>query len=93
MPGLAARIIATAEAEGIHRRQVENEELKDARFALTETFNVKKRGQWFGFAIAMSGIAGAIGLGFAGHTVACVGVCGAALAGLVSAFVGDKRSP
>ena len=84
--GTAERILAMAEKEQQHRITTE-------RTALAAGVQSSKLGQYFGFALAVLCIGGAVFLGTGGHTVAAgVLVCASAI-GLVGRFLNRDAPP
>lgn len=84
--GTAERILAMAEKEQQHRITTE-------RTALAAGVQSSKLGQYFGFALAVLCIGGAVFLGAGGHTVAAgVLVCASAI-GLVGRFLNRDAPP
>lgn len=84
--GTAERILAMAEKEQQHRITTE-------RTALAASVQSSKLGQYFGFALAVLCIGGAVFLGSGGHTVAAgVLVCASAI-GLVGRFLNRDAPP
>lgn len=81
LAGSAERILAMAEKEQDHRTTWETTALSASR---QET----KRGQWFGFAIAVACIGAAMVLAAGGHEVVAGIALGASAVGLVGRFLG-----
>jgi uncharacterized membrane protein len=85
VPGAGREIIDMAIAQSAHRRNLE-------LTALTSQTGDSKRGQRFGFIIAMFGLAGAFVLVLLGHEWPGVAVGGFDLAALVSVFVLGQKA-
>jgi len=84
LPGGAERIVAMAEAQSQHRRQMEaqiiSEELKQSR-----------RGQIFGFVLALVGLGLSTLLAILGHTIVASIIGGSTIIGLAVVFVVGKK--
>lgn len=85
-PGLTDRIVEMAEREQAHRHRMDDETVK-------EETKLGKRGQLFGFIIAIAGLATAVVLGWPAHQGGAAAVVGgASLASLVAAFLKGPQS-
>jgi uncharacterized membrane protein len=102
VPGTAARLIALAEDESAHRRQVENKAL-DANIALQEQNVIIAKqqnkvvnrsdimGQFFGFIICISCVGAAIFLGINGHDELAGAITVIPSAAVIKAFFSSKN--
>lgn len=87
IPGAAERILAMAEKDAKHQREIENSAIQ---FASREV----KRGQWFGLAIGISAfITSIVALGLGSEQTASI-LGGVTVVGLVTVFVvGRTKQP
>lgn len=83
--GFADRILRMAEKQQDHRMNCEDK-------IVTESTSQSKRGQWFGFIIAILFFAGALTLGFTDHEVLGGIIGGGTLVSVVTVFLTNKPS-
>lgn len=92
LPGLANRIMALAEqaleAEVEDRRGVRQTADMQVRLEASAV----KRGQWFAFIVALSGIAGSLGAVYLGSPTTASIIAGSTLTVLVGSFLGTRRT-
>jgi uncharacterized membrane protein len=91
-PGAAERIIAMAEAQGRHRQQMERETLAASVEWQNKMFAEARRGQFCALAIGMAAIITGGLVVAAGHPVSGSILGGSGVAGLVSAFIYDRKN-
>lgn len=84
LPGAAERILRMAETDQIDAREVR-------QLAIQEAATDNRRGQRFGFWMALAALVAACVLGYQGHEVAATTVGGATVVGLVTVFVTGRR--
>ena len=84
IPGSAERILKMAEEQSAHRRSLESQVIPNQ---IVES----KRGQIFGFILAVLGFITTVILGFLGLQIAAGVVAGTSILGVVYAFVLGKR--
>jgi len=83
-PGLSKQIVDNAFSETTHRQGLEKD-------VVPHELSRLKRGQWFGFVIAILGIAAAVYLGAIGQTTVAAVLGGSTVLGLVTVFVIGKK--
>ena len=81
--GFAERIIVLAEKQAEHRMACDKK-------LVYETADSSKRGQWFGFIIAILFLAGALALGFTGHEWLAGVIGGGTLISVVTVFLTNR---
>lgn len=81
--GFGDRILRMAERQQDHRIKCEDK-------VVQESTTQSKRGQWFGFIIAILFLSGALALGFTGHEVLGGIIGGGTLISVVSVFLTNK---
>lgn len=84
-PEAAKRIIENGIAETVHRRAFEN-------FFAEKQFSERRRGQYFGFIVALASIGGGVYLMSSGHTVIGSILSGTVALGLVAQFTGTNKN-
>ena len=87
VPKGAERLFAWAEEEGRHQRELQETAQAAQIEDLREVRKERRRGQRFGFAIALAGIAAGVGLALAGHPTPASVLLGSTLLGMVVVFV------
>lgn len=80
VPGSAERIIAMAESEATHQREME-------RFIAEKTFEEVRVGQFFGIGIATVGLGASVLLGIMGHDALAGVIGGTTIVSLATTFV------
>lgn len=86
VPGAAERLLAMAEAEAKHQREIEFAALRAEESSV-------RRGQWLGFGIALFALSTSIVALYLGSPWVAGIVGGATVVGLVSAFVIGRVGP
>jgi len=97
-PGLAANIVENWLGEGRHRRQLEKKHQRHEHAAVKtqqnhehsveqQSLDIQRRGQKYGFLVALSGFAVVILLGYQGHSTAATVFGSTVVVSLVGAFV------
>ena len=81
--GFAERVLDLAERQADHRMECEKK-------IVGESANSSKRGQWFGFLLAILFLAGALALGFTGHEWLAGIIGGGTLISVVTVFLTNK---
>lgn len=96
VPGAAKSIIDSFVNEGKHRRDQQDRQVTMCEVWAREDIRLQKRGQIFGFILALTGIAGGLVVtGFGaniGSQIAGASVSGVSLAAIVVAFLQRGRS-
>lgn len=84
LPGSADRILLMAENQSLHRQQLESS-------VISSDISNSRRGQYFGFIIAITMIVGGLGLVFVGRNISGFGTMLLALGSLVGLFIYGKK--
>ena len=92
-PGLAARIVALAETEADHRREIEKKQQETHHIVMTSFMEERKRGQYFGLAIGTVGLLCGTLTALYGHATAGAIIGSTSVVSLVSVFVLGRILP
>ncbi|RME12421.1 MAG: DUF2335 domain-containing protein, partial [Bacteroidetes bacterium] len=85
LPGSAERILAMAEQQSSHRREMEKK-------VISSQMRQTTRGQWLGFVLAVICIGGGLFLAYIDKTTVASILLGATIISLVSVFVIGKKA-